>query len=78
MKDGERRLSHHVGDLISGTENGHNHNYRHILCDSLLGRDIFGCTLFLFLFPGLGLGPGLGKNQIYLDCDSDMANITSP
>ena len=66
---GERRLSHHVCDLGSGTENGHNRNHRRILlCDSLLGHGIFVCTLFLCLC--------LGKDQIYLDCDSDIANNT--
>ena len=63
---GEHRLSHHVCDLVSGTENGHNHNHLHILCDSLFGHSIFVCTLFL--------GLGLGKDQIYLDYDSDMAD----
>ena len=61
----EYRLSRHVCDLVSGAENGHNHNnHLHILCDGLVGHSIFVCTLFL----------GLGKVQIYLDCDSDIAN----
>ena len=62
---GEYRLSHHVCDHVSGAENGRNHNNHLRICDSLLGRSIFVCTLFL----------GLGKDQICLDCDSDIANI---
>ena len=69
--DEKCHLSPHVCDLDSGpctTENGHNHNHNHHhnLCDSLLGHSIFVCTLYL----------GLGKDRIYLDCDSDVANIT--
>ena len=64
----EHRLSHHVCDLVSDVENGHNHNnHLHTLCDSLLSHSIFVCTPFL--------GLGLGKDQIYLDCDSDIADI---
>ena len=66
----EYRLSHHVSDLVSGTENGHNRNNLLHICDSLLGHSIDVCTLFL----GLGLCLCLGKDQIYLDFDSDIAN----
>ena len=63
---GVSRLSHLVCDLVSGAENDHNHNnHLHIFCDSLLGHSIFVCTLFL----------GPGKDQIYLDFDSDIANV---
>ena len=63
----ESRLSHLVYcDLVSGVENDHNHNnHLHIFCDSLLGHSIVVCTLFL----------GPGKDQICLDCDSDIANV---
>ena len=62
---GESRLSHLVYcDLVSGVENDHN-NHLHIFCDSLLGHSIVVCTLFL----------DPGKDQIRLDCDSDIANV---